>query len=147
MAHLEMSRLNATARLNMRVMSVTLVTSHFETSVLNNVVLKNIPCMEVTRDTSQFEISPLKEFALANKPRISLALDTSHVAISPCGAWEQSPVGDNLRHASTAPLISALDENVVVVVVHTVSDIDPDEPVNIFVLLAFEFIQLSPQRT
>ena len=37
-------------------------------------------------------------------------------------------MGDDLRHASTASLKSSLDENAAAVVLHTVFDIDPDEP-------------------
>ena len=102
---------------------------------------------------------------------MSVTLDTSHSPIGPCGPSEPSPLGDNLRHASTALLSSALDfgENTEVVAtevvgtrgvgtgtvgtgavgtgvgVHTVSDIDPDEPANIELLLAFEWTQAAPQ--
>ena len=48
---------------------------------------------------------------------MSLTLDTSHSAIGPFWPPEQSPLGDNLRHASTAPLRSIGDERPVVVVV------------------------------
>ena len=49
-------------------------------------------------------------------------------------------------HASTARLRSALDcGEKVVVVVHAVRDIDPYEPANISVLLAFELVQAVPQ--
>ena len=41
-SHLEISRLNAVAQLNMRVMSVTLDTSHFERSPLNDVACMNM---------------------------------------------------------------------------------------------------------
>ena len=58
-----------------------------------------------------------------------------------CGPLEQSPSGDSLRHSLTAALSSALEGNAV----HTVSNIDPGEPSNMFLLLAFELIQLAPQ--
>ena len=38
-----------------------------------------------------------------------LILDTSHSPINLCGLLWQSPLGDNVRHALTAPLISGLD--------------------------------------
>ena len=40
---------------------------------------------------------------------ISFTLDTSHSAIDPCRPLEQSPFGNNLRHALTAVLSSTLD--------------------------------------
>ena len=99
----------------------------------------------LTRDTSHFEMSPLNEYALANTPLISATLDTSHSAIEPYGPLRQSPlVGENLRHLSTASLSSALDQSAKVVV-HAVRDIDPEDPVNMFLLLAFELTQLAPQ--
>ena len=73
-----------------------------------------------------------------------VTLDTSHSTIGPCGPFEQSPLGDNLRHAPTASLSSTADENAGEVV-HTVRDIDPDEPVNMSFLLAFELVQAAPQ--
>ena len=80
-----------------------------------------------------------------NMKFMSVMLDTSHSPIGPCGPLEQWPCADTFRHAPTALWSSALDcgENtgvatVVVVVVHTATAIDPEEPVNIFLLLAFE---------
>ena len=76
---------------------------------------------------------------------MSIILDTSHSGSGPCRLLEeQSPMGNNLRHASKARLSSALEENVAVAV-HTVRDIDPDEPVNMSFLLAFELTQAAPQ--
>ena len=42
---------------------------------------------------------------------MSATLDTSHSLIDPCGLLEQSPLGDNLRHVSTALLSCTLDES------------------------------------
>ena len=57
-----------------------------------------------------------------------------------------SPCGDDLRCASTAHLSSTLDcgENAGVVV-HSVSDIDPDDPTNVVVEIALEWTQAGPQ--
>ena len=52
--------------------------------------------------------------------------------------WWQSCV-------ENTPLGSAVDNNVVVVVPHTARNIDPGEPANMNVLLAFEWTQASPQ--
>ena len=97
----------------MPLMSLTLDTSHFERSPLNDVARMNMPVMSLELDTSHFEMSPLKEFASANTLLISVTLDTSHSAIGPYGPLEQRLLGDNSRHALTAPLSSALDENAV----------------------------------
>ena len=105
-----------------------------------------MPDMVVTRDTSHFDMSPLNDFALVNTLLMSVMLDTSHSAIDPCGPVGQSPIGDNLTHASTALVSSVLDD-IAVVIVHTDRDIDPDEPVNIFFLLALELTQLIPQSS
>ena len=40
---------------------------------------------------------------------MSLTRDTSHSPIGPCGPLKHSPLGDNLRHVSTAPLSCTLD--------------------------------------
>ena len=101
--------------------------------------------MLVALDTSHLDMSPLKEFTLANTRLMSVTLDMSHSAIGPCAPLEQSPLGDNWRHASTAAWSSVVDENGGVVVVQAVSDIDPDEPINMFFLLAFELTQAAPQ--
>ena len=49
--------------------------------------------------------------------------------------------------ASTAPLSSSLDcgENAAEAAVHTVRDIDPNDPANMALLLAFEWTQAEPQ--
>ena len=144
-SQLDMSPLNAVAQLNIPVMSVTLDTSQSERAPLNDVACMNMRNILVTLDTSHFDISPLKECALANIPLMLVTLDTSHSAIGPCGPLKQSPLaGDNLRHMSTAPLSSTANENAGEVV-HTVRDIDPDEPANMPFLLAFELVQAAPQ--
>ena len=89
------------------------------------------------------------------------SLDTSHSPIGPCGPVEQSPFGDNLRHASMALLSSDFDcgektavgrgeaglaeGKTVNVPVHSFRNIDPPEPVNISILLDPEFTQASRQ--
>ena len=40
---------------------------------------------------------------------ISVTRDTSHAWIGPCGPLEHSPLGDSLRHVSTARLSCTLD--------------------------------------
>ena len=90
---------------------------------------------------------------------MSVTRDTSHSPISPCGLLEQSPSGDSFRHAARVFLSSVVDpgENVGLEVqpvednflffppfpgvhgtdpgVHTLRDIDPNEPSNISILL------------
>ena len=70
---------------------------------------------------------------------MSVTFETSHSPIGPCGQSEQSPFGDSCRYAATASLSSTLDcgENIGLVV-HTVVDIDPEEPANIASFLDFE---------
>ena len=77
-------------------------------------------------------------------PLMSVALETSHPVIGPCGPLGQSPLGDKLRHAATAPMSSDLDDNPRVLV-HAVGDKDPEEPVNMSFLLAFELSQAALQ--
>jgi hypothetical protein len=108
--------------------------------------------MFLTRDTSHLEISPLntaKEDNVweENMWLISVILDTPHCIIGPCGLFQQSPSGDNSRHVSTASWSSAFDcgKNAGLLLVHTSDDIDPDEPLNIAVLVAFEFTQGARQ--
>ena len=90
-------------------MLVTLDTSQLERSLLNDLARMNIKVMSVTLDTSHFDMPQLNEFALANTPLMSVTLDTSHATIGPCGPLEQSPLGDNSMHVSTAGLRCALD--------------------------------------
>ena len=71
--------------------------------------------MFVTLDTFHFERSPLNELRSENISDMEDTPDTSHSAIGPCGLLEQSFFGDNLRHASTALLSSALDTNAEVI--------------------------------
>ena len=40
---------------------------------------------------------------------MSVTRDTSHVLIGPCGPSKHSPLGDSLRHMSTALLSCTLD--------------------------------------
>ena len=158
-------RLNASARINIRFMSVTLDTSQLEMSPLKRVATANMPVMSVTLDTSHFEISPLN-FVLANKWLMSVTLDTSHSPIGPSGPSEQSPLGDTFKYAliaafsldfvfgantrviAMAEVVSSdvgCGENTRVVVmaevdgtVHAVCNIDPGEPLNMSSLVAFE---------
>ena len=88
---------------------VTRDTSQIERSVLKELAYANIPAMLLTLDTSHLDISPLKDSLPANKSPISVTRDTSHSAIGPYEPLEQSPSGDNLRHASIALVSSALD--------------------------------------
>ena len=127
-------------------MVITLDTFHFEMSPLNDSAPENMKLMSVTLDTSHFEMSPLNNCAPKNTPFMSVTLDTSHPAIDSCGQPEQSPFGESLRYESTAPLSSVLDcgENAEVIV-RAVYDIEPDEPANKTVFLAFEWTQVSPQ--
>merc|ERR1719182_1365157 len=85
-------------------------TPHLERSPLNEVAHANIALMVATLDTSHFEMSPLKALAPSNILSMSVTLDTSHSPIGPCGPLEQSPFGDNFRHASISSLSSVLDE-------------------------------------
>ena len=124
----------------MKDMSVTRDTSHLEMSPLKDLASLNMPFIVVTLDTSHFEMSPLKEFSRTNNPRMSVTLDTSHSAIGPYRPVGQSPFGERSRHPYTALRSSSLDENAPVVV-HTAGDIDPGEPVNMFVWLAFDCTQ------
>ena len=127
-------------------MSVTLETSHFDRSRLNDLAFVNMKLMSVTLETSHLDVSSLKSIASANMPLISITRDTSHSVIGPSGSFGQSPFADDFRHAVTAPSSSALDENAeVVVVVQTVCDIDPDDPLNMNLLLAFQSAQSAPQ--
>ena len=51
----------------------------------------------------------LQAFDSENKWFMSVTLDTSHSPIEPCEPLEQSPCGDNLRHAPTALFSSVRD--------------------------------------
>ena len=108
-SHFEMSRSNDRASRNMPGMLVTLDTSHCERSLLNDFAQWNISDMSLTFDTSHFEMPLRNNFASENMRLMSVTLDTSQSLIAPCGPLEQSPFGDNLRHASTALLSFALD--------------------------------------
>ena len=143
-SHLEMSPLNNDAEANMPAMVVTLDTSHLEMSPWNDDAEANMSSIFVALDTSHFDMSPLKDFALANTALMSVTIDTSHLVIGPW--WEQSPLGDHLRHVSIAFLSSVLDENAAEVV-HTGRDMDSSEPVNMSFLLAFDLAHASPHNT
>ena len=134
--------------------------------------------MSFTLDTFHFETEPMNAGANEKIKDMLLTLDTSHSPIGPCGPVEQSPFGDNFRHASMALLSSDFDcgektavgrgllssgfdfvEKIAVgrgevglaegktvnVPVHSFRNIDPPEPVNISILLAFEFTQTTRQ--
>merc|ERR1719174_3373599 len=64
--------------------------------------------------------------------------DTSHSPMGPCGPLGQSPFGDTCRHAVTARLSDDLYINVAAHIV-------PAEPVNMSILLAFDFTQGARQ--
>ena len=98
-------------------------------------------------------MSPLK-LEKENVFLILFTLDTFHSPIGPCGPSEQSPSGDNSRHASTAILSSDFDcgeKSVFVsmvrvgVDVRMIRNIDPADPSNIRFLVAFEWTQAAPQ--
>ena len=126
----------------MLLTSTTLDASHFERSPWNEVAPAKKAIMVVTRDTSHFEMSPLKELAASNIFPMSVTLDKVHSAIGPFGPLGQSPCGDNFRHMATELLRDALTANVDL---HTVRPIDPSEPVNMEILLAFAFTQGARQ--
>ena len=102
-------RLKNVAPQNMPYMSFTLDTSQPDKSPLNDVAPRNMPLMSFAPDTSHLDRSPSKNFAWANMRLMSLTRDTSHASIGPCGPLKHSPLGDSLRHASTAPLSCNLD--------------------------------------
>ena len=102
-------RLKSVAPKNMPCMSFTLDTSHFDRSPLNDVAPRNISRMSFTLDTSHLERSLSNNFALANMRLISVTRDTSHVPIGPCGPAKHLPLGDCLRHVTTALLSCTLD--------------------------------------
>ena len=64
--------------------------------------------MSLTLNTFHFEISPLNDPAPMKMELMSMILDTSHSPIAPCGPAEQSPFGDNFRHAVTLFLSASL---------------------------------------
>ena len=75
---------------------------------------------------------------------MSVMRDMSHDPIAPYVLSEQSPFGESFRHASTVLLSCSLDagENIV----HIVREIDPYEPANISLLVAFERLLLDQKR-
>jgi hypothetical protein len=77
-------------------------------------------------------MSPLKKLTPSNILTMLVTSDTSHPQIGPSALLEQSPFGDHFGHTPTARLGDSLVGNVAV---HTV----PAEPVNIPILLAFDF--------
>ena len=136
----------------MAFMLVTLDTFHFDMSPLNDAAPRNMALISATLDTFHFEIMSLK-FKKAKIPLILVMAETSHSFIGPCGDVEQTPLGDSLRHSSMALVSCDWDcgENTAIVVmpaevvVHTVCDIDPNEPKNMSVWLAFECTQAALQ--
>ena len=134
---------------------LTFETSHFEMSLAKDFARLNIPDISTTFDMSHFERSPLNTCRLENMRLISILLDTSQSQIGPCGPLEQRYTKGEvrrdlfemtLRHAPMALLSSALDrgKNAGFVALHFFLGIDPNEPVNMPVLLAFERTQASP---
>ena len=173
--HFEISPLKELALSNIDAMLTTFDTSHFEMSPLKEFASINIDDVSMTFDTSHAEISPSNVFAPKKVAVMMVTSDTSHVAIGPCGPseqsafedilrqkTEQSAFEDILRHASTAswsfsfdcgekvgvPVdcmafgACSCDENTGVLVVHT----EPNEPINMRPLIAFELNQAAPQR-
>ena len=78
-------------------------------------------------------MSPLNHVNISNKRFMSSTPETSHSLIGPSGP-EQSPFGESFMHARMAFSSSDLDcgENIEIprlgVDMHTVRDIDPEEP-------------------
>ena len=93
----------------MATMVLTLETSQCEMSPLNALARVKRKLISVTLDVSQLERSPLNDVARINKQDMSVIFDTSQPAIGPCELDGPSPLADNVRHASTAPLSSGLD--------------------------------------
>ena len=98
------SRSKNVAPQNISDISFTLDTSHFVRSPLKDVAPRNMPRMFSTRETSHFEMSLSKAFALEKMRLMSMTCDTSHAPIGPCGPSKQLPLGDRLRHETTALL-------------------------------------------
>ena len=108
-SHFEMSPLKDFAPRNKVSILVTLETFHVEISPWKDDASKNILVIIVTLDMSHLEMSPLNATAPANRCFIFVTRDTSHSPISPYILPEQSPCGDNFRHAPTAGLSSAVE--------------------------------------
>merc|ERR1719386_294328 len=124
--------------MNMWLISMTFDTSHVEMSPSNSVAPMNMWLISMTFDTSHVEMSPLNDLSFMKTELISVIFDMSHSLIGPCGPVEQMPLGDKSKQLSMAILSSVLEWVENAVVLHTVDDIDPNDPSNISVLLAFE---------